>query len=115
MVLLQTLSPQLHSPESQQQFEKYDATDGQLVFEESWPSTDRESSSASTTTSSYMEMPKQSERTGKSTVSSELGVQQDSVLSKYAFVSTIPSNTAVPVLQVILLKKLPFQVLRCKK
>ncbi|XP_051261526.1 proline and serine-rich protein 3 isoform X2 [Dicentrarchus labrax] len=79
----QRASPQLHSPESQQRFEKYDATDGQLVFEESWPSTDCESSSASTTTSSYMEMPKQSERTGNSTVSSELGVQQDSVLAKY--------------------------------
>nr|XP_046255329.1 proline and serine-rich protein 3 isoform X2 [Scatophagus argus] len=81
-------SPQLHtlSPESHRPFEKHDhcfaVSNEQPVFEESWPSTDS-GSSASITTSSDMETPKTYARTGKSTVSSELGVQQDSVLAKY--------------------------------
>ncbi|XP_071326777.1 proline and serine-rich protein 3 isoform X2 [Trachinotus anak] len=57
--------------------------DGQPDFSESWPTTDCGSSPDSAATSSDMEIPKQSERAGKSTVSSELGVQQDSVLAKY--------------------------------
>ncbi|XP_041797871.1 proline and serine-rich protein 3 isoform X2 [Chelmon rostratus] len=82
-------SPQLHtlSPESHRLFEKSDcrfaATDVQPVFAESWPSSDCGSSPASTTTSSDTEAPKESVRTGKSAVSSELEVQQDSVLAKY--------------------------------
>ncbi|GLD72959.1 proline and serine-rich protein 3 isoform X1 [Lates japonicus] len=60
-------------------FESY----GQPVFPESWPSTDCGSSPASAATSSDSETPKQTARAGKSTDSSELGVQQDSVLAKY--------------------------------
>ncbi|XP_044214986.1 proline and serine-rich protein 3 [Thunnus albacares] len=75
-------SPKVHT------FEKphchLDATDGQPTFAESWPSTDSRSSPTSTTVaSSGIETAKQSTRAGKSTVSSELGVQQDSVLAKY--------------------------------
>ncbi|XP_023275596.1 proline and serine-rich protein 3 isoform X2 [Seriola lalandi dorsalis] len=79
-------SPQLHSlsPENQQPSNRRDphfaAPDGQHLFSESWPTTDCRSSPA---TSSDMEIPEQSARAGKSTTSSELGVQQDSVLAKY--------------------------------
>ncbi|XP_039972921.1 proline and serine-rich protein 3 isoform X2 [Xiphias gladius] len=85
----QRSSPQMHtlSPESQQPSDTLDngfaATDGQPVFSESWPSTDCGSPPASAATSSNMGKPKQSARAGKFTVSSELGVQQDSVLAKY--------------------------------
>ncbi|KAM9353403.1 proline and serine-rich protein 3 [Symphorus nematophorus] len=85
----QRSSPQLHtqSPENQQLFEKPDhrfvTLNGQPVFSESWPSTDCGSSSANTTTSSDMEMPRQSSRAGKSTVSSDTADHQDSVLAKY--------------------------------
>ncbi|XP_073342318.1 proline and serine-rich protein 3 isoform X2 [Pagrus major] len=85
----QRSSPQLHtlSPESKQPSEKshrhLTATDEEPVFVESWPSTECGSSPASTSTSSDMEVPKPSARVGKSTVSSEPGVQQDSVLAKY--------------------------------
>ncbi|XP_050931812.1 proline and serine-rich protein 3 isoform X2 [Lates calcarifer] len=87
--LNQRSTPQIHtqSPESQQPSDIRDhhcvATDGQPVFPESWPSTDCGSSPASAATSSDSETPKQSARAGKSTDSSELGVQQDSVLAKY--------------------------------
>ncbi|XP_070767470.1 proline and serine-rich protein 3 [Enoplosus armatus] len=85
----QQSTPRLHtmSPKSQRLLEKRDhrcgASDVQPVFAESWPSIDCGSSLASTTTSFDMETPKHSARAGKSTVSSELGVQQDSVLAKY--------------------------------
>ncbi|XP_035862166.1 proline and serine-rich protein 3 [Sander lucioperca] len=85
----QRSSPQLHtlSPESQRQLEPrgqyFAASDGQPVFAESWPSTECGSSPASSTTSSDMETHKQSARAGKSTDTSELGVQQDSVMAKY--------------------------------
>ncbi|XP_029307148.1 proline and serine-rich protein 3 [Cottoperca gobio] len=84
----QRSSPQLHtlSPKSQRLFEQRDqlfaATDGQPVFTESWPSTNCGIFPASST-SSDMETPKQSERAAKSRVSSELAIQQDSVLAKY--------------------------------
>ncbi|XP_044063603.1 proline and serine-rich protein 3 isoform X2 [Siniperca chuatsi] len=84
-----TLSPARSNQRSspQQLLEKrnhrFAATDGQPVFAESWPSTDCGSSPASTTISSDMETAKESVRAGKSTVSSELGVQQDSVLAKF--------------------------------
>ncbi|XP_074510131.1 proline and serine-rich protein 3 isoform X1 [Sebastes fasciatus] len=80
----QPSSPRLHThthPESQRPLEQRDqhfaATDGQPVFAESWPSTECGSSS------SDMETPKRSARAGKSTVSSELGDEQDSLLAKY--------------------------------
>lgn len=85
------------SPESQQPSDTLDngfaATDGQPVFSESWPSTDCGSPPASAATSSNMGKPKQSARAGKFTVSSELGVQQDSVLAKYALVSRSQDHT----------------------
>ncbi|XP_062278950.1 proline and serine-rich protein 3 isoform X3 [Scomber scombrus] len=61
------------------------AIDGQSTFAESWVSTGSGSppSNARRVVSSGMETPKQSARAGKSTVSSEQGVQQDSVLAKY--------------------------------
>ncbi|XP_049440562.1 proline and serine-rich protein 3 isoform X1 [Epinephelus fuscoguttatus] len=75
------------SPESQQLLEHRDqhftATDGQPVFTESWPSTDCGSSPISSANSSDMETPKQCAKAGKSTVSSERGVQQESVMAKY--------------------------------
>ncbi|KAG7242178.1 hypothetical protein INR49_024224 [Caranx melampygus] len=80
--------PQVHSLStgSQQLSDRRDhsfgATDGQPVFSESWPTTDCGSSPASAGTSD-IEIPKQSAKAGKSTVSPELGVQQDSVLAKY--------------------------------
>ncbi|KAI3360930.1 hypothetical protein L3Q82_013131, partial [Scortum barcoo] len=84
----QRSSPHLHAPSPEsEQLERPDrciaAADGEPVFAESWPSTDCGSLPASTTTLSDMETPKQSARAGKSTVPSELGVQQDSVLAKY--------------------------------
>lgn len=81
--------PELHSlsPKSHQLFERRDhrfsATDGQPVFAECWVSTGCRSSPANTTTSSDMETFKQPARAEKAKVSSELGVQQDSVLAKY--------------------------------
>lgn len=97
VVLLQNLSlerskqrssRQLHTPGSKQLSEKSHrpstATDEEPVFAESWPSTEWASSPASTSTSSNMEVPKPSARVGKSPVSTEQGVQQDSVLAKYA-------------------------------
>uniref|UniRef100_UPI0037E7E1A2 proline and serine-rich protein 3 isoform X2 n=1 Tax=Semicossyphus pulcher TaxID=241346 RepID=UPI0037E7E1A2 len=87
--LNQQSSPQLDSlsPEDQGVFEKHDhcfaATDGKPVYEESWPSTEWGSPPASSTSISDMLTEEQSARAGKSTVSSELGVQQDSVLAKY--------------------------------
>ena len=101
-VLLQALSPvrltrrsspQIHTPNpaTQQLSDKYNhrlaAEDGQPVFSESWPSTDCGSSPASTAAPSDMERLKHTARAGTSKVSSELGVQQDSVLAKYALVS----------------------------
>ncbi|XP_053183561.1 proline and serine-rich protein 3 [Scomber japonicus] len=60
------------------------AIDGQSTFAESWVSTGSGSPpSNATVASSGMEIPKQSARAGKSTVSSEQGHQQDSVLAKY--------------------------------
>ncbi|XP_039661371.1 proline and serine-rich protein 3 isoform X2 [Perca fluviatilis] len=85
----QRSSPQLHtrSPESQRLVEPrgqyFSASDEQPVFAESWPSTECGSSPASSTTSSDMETHKQSARAGQSTDTSELGVQQDSVMAKY--------------------------------
>ncbi|KAM3873387.1 proline and serine-rich protein 3 [Diretmus argenteus] len=58
-------------------------TDGQPSFSESWPSTDRGSSPANTTSSSDMEEAKQSQPAGTSIVSSDQRDQQDSVLAKY--------------------------------
>lgn len=100
-VLLQTLSPVRSnqqssphlttlSPESHQLLEKrnrcFGVTDEQPVFAESWPSTESGSSPNSSTTSCDMEKPTHAVRARKSTISSELGVQQDSVLAKYALV-----------------------------
>ncbi|XP_076593859.1 proline and serine-rich protein 3 isoform X2 [Chaetodon auriga] len=85
----QRSSPQLHtqSPESRRLFDKrescFAAADAQSVFIESWPSSDTGSSPASTSTSSDTEMPKESVRAGKSAVSAQLEVEQDSVLAKY--------------------------------
>ncbi|XP_008283222.1 proline and serine-rich protein 3 isoform X2 [Stegastes partitus] len=83
----QRSSPQLHTHSPVSQHKKSDhrffTTDGQPVFEESWPSSDCGSSPGSTTASPDMEAPKQSARPGKSTVSSLQGNQQDSVLAKY--------------------------------
>ncbi|XP_030249195.1 proline and serine-rich protein 3 isoform X2 [Sparus aurata] len=83
----QRSSRQLHTPGSKQLSEKSHrpstATDEEPVFAESWPSTECASSPASTSTSSDMEVPKPSARVGKSPVSTEQGVQQDSVLAKY--------------------------------
>lgn len=58
-------------------------TDGQPSFSESWPSTDLGSSPPNTRSSSNMEAPRESGPAGKSSVSSDQGYQQDSVLSKY--------------------------------
>ncbi|XP_042346453.1 proline and serine-rich protein 3 isoform X2 [Plectropomus leopardus] len=75
------------NPKSQRLFEQHDqpvaATDGHPVFSESWPSADCGSSPVSSTTSSDIESPKQCARAQECTVSSELGVQQDSVMAKY--------------------------------
>ncbi|XP_035019360.2 proline and serine-rich protein 3 isoform X2 [Hippoglossus stenolepis] len=82
-------SPQIDTPNpaTQQPSDKYNhrlaAEDRQPVFSESWPSTDCGSSPANTAAPSDMERLKHTARAGTSKVSSELGVQQDSVLAKY--------------------------------
>ncbi|KAM8734662.1 proline and serine-rich protein 3 isoform 2-T3 [Acanthopagrus schlegelii] len=85
----QRSSPQLHTLSlgskrlSEKSHRRLTATDEESVFAESWPSTECGSSPASTSTSSDMEVPKPSATVGKSTVSTEQGVQQDSVLAQY--------------------------------
>nr|XP_043889875.1 proline and serine-rich protein 3 isoform X1 [Solea senegalensis] len=87
--LNQRPSPQIHTldPVSQQKSDKCDLSlaiaDGQPVFSESWPSTDSRTSPSITATTSDMETHKQTARAGSSTLSSEPGDQQDSMLAKY--------------------------------
>ncbi|XP_029360342.1 proline and serine-rich protein 3 isoform X2 [Echeneis naucrates] len=82
-------SSQLHSRsrESQQPPDKLGhcpaTSDEQPVFLESWPTSDCESSPTGAATSSDLRTPTQSAGAGKSTVSPEHRVQQDSVLAKY--------------------------------
>ncbi|XP_019948272.2 proline and serine-rich protein 3 isoform X1 [Paralichthys olivaceus] len=82
-------SLQIHAPSqvNQKTSDKYNhrlgGEDRQPVFSESWPSTDCGSSPASTAAPSDMETLKHTARAGTSKVSSELGVQQESVLAKY--------------------------------
>ncbi|XP_059194507.1 proline and serine-rich protein 3 [Centropristis striata] len=82
-----SLQSHTQSPERQKLFRQsgqhFSASDGQPVFTESWPSTECGSSPPSSTSLSDMETPKQCVKAGRSTVSSELSAQQDSVMAKY--------------------------------
>lgn len=77
----QQLAPQLHSLRRPEE-KVHDNFAATPVFEESWPSFDCGSPPTSTSIFSDMVTPGQSVGIGEHTVSSEQGVQQDSVLSK---------------------------------